>query len=200
MDLQKASGLTPLQQIARRVGQELHGRGILAPQWLVQALVEQHLNGAHPSVAPEMHSLDTTTMEALATTVADHVITEMSMPDSTGSPAVLNLADAGRLITALGVTTHCALINASQLQPELGAILGRTASCMMTIGSAAQDAHRAGDAMLLLPPEALELARQALSGTLAELLAGRWAVVGDEDARNAILIVLRDGLSRLRTT
>ncbi|GAA3246328.1 hypothetical protein ACFO1B_54940 [Dactylosporangium siamense] len=203
MDLQDTSDQTPLQQITQRVSQQLHGRGILAPDWLVQAIVEQQL-AASPSAAMDVNNLDAAATAALSTTIAETVITEVadgpSTQESIADPAVLDFDEAGRLITALGVTTHCALINANQLQPALGAILGRTASCMMTIGSAVQDAYRAGDSALLLPAGALELARQALSSSLTELHAGRWTVVGGEDARTAVLVVLQDTLSRLITT
>lgn len=193
------SGTTPLRQIADRVSRELHDRDILAPYWLVEVIVEQHLTTAHPLAALEMDGLDAGTARALAVAIADTVVAAVSKPESAGSPAALDLDDAGQLLTTLGVTTHCALINAGRLQPALAAILGRVASCMMMIGSAARDAHRAGDATLLLPADTIELAHQALAGTLAELLAGRWTVVGDEDARTAVLVMLRDGMSRLRT-
>ncbi|MDG6106225.1 hypothetical protein Daura_20130 [Dactylosporangium aurantiacum] len=200
MDLDDLSGTTPLQQIAGRVSRQLHDRGILAPSWLVQIIVEQHLTGAHPAAALEMDALDAATAQDLASAIADSVVASVSGPAAAGSPAALDLDDAGRLLMTLGVTTHCALLNAGRLQPALAAVLGRVASCMMMIGSAAQDAHRAGDATLLLPPDTVELAHQAVAGTLAELLAGRWTVVGDEDARTAVLVLLQDGLSRLRTS
>ena len=196
MDLDDASAPTPLQQIVRRVSQELHGRGILAPRWLVQAAVERHFAAARP-LAPEVHGLDAVAVHALAITITDTVAAAVTGPASAGSPAVLDLDEAGSLCVALGVTAHCALLNAAPPQPVLAAILGRVASCMMVIGSAAQDAHRAGDAALLLPADTTELAREALAGTLAEVRAGRWTIAGDEDARTAVVAVLQAGLSRL---
>ena len=200
MGLDEIPGTTPLRQISDSVSRELRDRGILAPYWLVEVIVEQHPTTTHPLAALEMGGLDAATAHALTGAIADTVVAAVSKPPSTGSPAALDLDDAGQLLTTLGVTTHCALINAGRLQPALAAILGRVASCMMMIGSAARDAHRAGDAMLLLPADTVELAHQALAGTLSELLAGRWTVVGDEDARTAVLVLLRDGLSRLRTS
>ncbi|MEV0565948.1 hypothetical protein [Dactylosporangium sp. NPDC050588] len=197
MDLDDASAPGPLRQIIHRVSQELHGRGILAPRWLVQAVVERHLTTARP-LALDVNGLDAATAQALAIAITDTVVATVSGPASPGSPAVLDLDEAGGLFVALGVTTHCALLNAARPQPALAAILGRVASCMMMIGSAAEDAHRADDAALLLPADTIELAREALAGTLTELRADRWTVAGDEDARAAVVVLLEAGLSRLR--
>lgn len=181
-----------LQQLSEGVKLALGERGVLAPDWLVLQVIERRVGPLDLT-----GGLGPAAMAALVGHVVDDLNGSTPDADRDALPMIFSLDQAGRLVAALGVVAHCASVNADRPPLQLAAVLGQAAGCLVAVGSAIRDTHRAGDAVLLLSGEVVDGARGAIAGALAQVMSGHWVTVGGESERASVVQVLQDGLARL---
>jgi hypothetical protein len=200
MDQADVSGVMSPQEIANLISQGLQEHDILAPVWVVEHLVDHHLASMQrsSSAAPRaVRRVDAETAEALIDAIVDDLMSNSRSESSVSTPALLDLDGAAQLLAALAIVMQCAAVNADRRPLALAATVSQAANCLIGMASAVREAGRAADPLLLLSDGTLDLARQALAGTLDELSSGRWVLMGDARRQEMMVALLRREMSQL---
>jgi hypothetical protein len=109
------------------------------------------------------------------------------------SPAVLDLAGAGRLVAALGQVVRCVSLNHDSLgrgeteKWEAIGVLDDTGDALTLLGLALRAAHTGGGTQVLLSDEAVVHSRRAVTQTISNLADGTWSFGRDQADRDAAI-------------
>lgn len=182
----------PLADLCRLVNERLRDHGMIVPEWAVQELIDIHTREA--DISAQVLTDDE------GRRAAEHLVAlvRRAEPWTAGQgPAVLTLAEAGVVITALGAVTHLIMLDGNLNPWPTPLLLLNAAAANAALGAAIVSNT---DGAILLAPEAASQTVEALRAAEAQLSAGAWRANGNNRNRQQLASLVQRAVALFGAT
>jgi hypothetical protein len=159
----------------------LAGYNKAVPPYAVRDALVYLWQTCNPGLPLTQMTLDAAMIDAIITSLV-HQVTAPSPPTVT-TPAVWAGDVAGRIVSALAMSVHCATLNLDQKRLDIARTLGAASAALTTVGGALRRTLAADNhCLVLIDAPAIDFAREALEQTINAITVCRWRIADQNRA------------------